>query len=417
VSGTAVSGTGASGLRVAYVLGTASGGTALHAGMLAEGCRRAGLTVTVLGPASARGAFATGAGAPAARGAPGAAGPVGGIAVGGITFGVVEISDRPRPARDAAAVAALRGLLRAIRPDVVHAHGLRAGAFSALALLPSRRARRPALVVTIHNAPPRGPLARIVYAVLETTCARRADAVLCASADLAARMRRRGAAHAAEFDVPAASAPPPSEREVARARADIGAAGRPVVLAAGRLAEQKGLDTLLAAATRWQRREPVPLLVIAGDGPLAAGLTAAARAAGVDLVLLGQRDDVRALLAVADIVVVPSRWEARALIVQEAMAAGRPIVASRVGGIPGLTGPDAAVLVPPGDAGQLATAVLAVLDDRELAARLSLAARARAATLPAPADAVTAVVTVYQGLAARQRSRRTIRRCTSRSGN
>jgi glycosyltransferase involved in cell wall biosynthesis len=416
--GAAAGGIAVRGLRVTYVLGSASGGTARHAGMLAEGCRRGGLAVTVLGPASSRAAFAAGAaslsdeaGATSQPGAPADSGPRGGIA-----FQAVEIADRPRPARDAAAVARLRRRLAEIGPDVVHAHGLRAGAFSALALLLSRRARRPALVVTIHNAPPRGRVARTVYAFLETTCARRADAVLCASADLAASMRRLGATHAAEFDVPAPAAPPPSAQQVARARADIGPAGRPVILAAGRLAEQKGLDTLLAAATRWQQREPVPLLAIAGEGPLAAELIATARRTGVDLVLLGQRDDVPALLAAADVVVVPSRWEARALIVQEAMRAGRPIVASRVGGIPDLTGVDAAILVPPGDADQLATAVLAVLDDRDLAAGLSASARARARTLPTPADAVTAVVAVYQGLAGQRRPQATQRRPAPLSG-
>jgi glycosyltransferase involved in cell wall biosynthesis len=302
-------------------------------------------------------------------------------------------------------VVRLRALLRGARPDVVHAHGLRAGAFAAIALLPWRPARRPALVVTVHNAPPGGRLAAMVYGVLEVICARRAHVVLCASADLAARMRRLGAAQAAEFDVPAPAAPPPSAGAVLRARRDIGAAAgtgeRPVILAAGRLAGQKGLDTLLAAAARWRGREPAPLLAIAGDGPLAAELTATAGRTGVDLVLLGQRDDIPALLAVADVVAVPSRWEARALIVQEAMRAGRPVVASRVGGIPALTGEDAALLVPPGDAGQLAAAVLAVLDDPGLAARLSAAALARAATLPSQADAVAAVLAVYRRLAAR----------------
>jgi glycosyltransferase involved in cell wall biosynthesis len=236
-----------------------------------------------------------------------------------------------------------------------------------------------------------------VYGALELICARRADYLLCASADLAARMRRRGAA-AAEFDVPAPVLAPPTDQAVARARADAGAFGRPIVLMAGRLAEQKGLDTLLAAAARWQARDPVPTLIFAGTGPLAAELSAAARATGVDLVLLGQRADVPALLAIADVVAVPSRWEARALIVQEALRAGRPIVASRVGGIPALTGEEAALLVPPGDAAALAEAVLAVLDDRDLAARLSAAARRRAAALPSQADAVAAVLAVYAGL-------------------
>jgi glycosyltransferase involved in cell wall biosynthesis len=232
--------------------------------------------------------------------------------------------------------------------------------------------------------------------MLEWICARRADAVLCASADLADRMRRRGATWVLEFDVPALPAPAPSAAAAARARADIGAGRRPVVLAAGRLAAQKGFDVLVDAAARWRDRDRAPRLAIAGDGPLAAELTAAAARSGADLVLLGERDDVPALLAAADVVAVPSRWEARALIVQEAMRAGVPVVATRVGGTPGLTGPDAAILVPPEDAGALANAILAVVDDPAVAARLSAAGRARAAALPSADDAVTAALAVYR---------------------
>ena len=374
-------------LRVAYVLGTASGGTARHAGLLAEGCRRAGLAVLAAGPEASRAAFAAGiASLPAAAGTP----------AGRIAYHRAEIAARPRPARDLAALAALRALLRRADPGIVHAHGLRAGAFAALALLPSRPSRRPALVVTVHNAPPAGRAGRAVYGVLELACARRADLLLCASADLAARLRRRARGRVAEFDVPAPPAPPPSAAAVARARAALGPPGRPAVLAVGRLAEQKGLDTLLAAARHWQDRVPVPVVAIAGEGPLAAGLAAVAARTGVDLALLGQRDDVPALLAAADVIAVPSRWEARALVVQEAMAAGRPIVASRVGGIPALTGEDAAILVPPGDAGQLAAAVLAVLDDPGRAAGLSAAARHRAAALPGPDAAVAAILAAYR---------------------
>jgi glycosyltransferase involved in cell wall biosynthesis len=110
---------------------------------------------------------------------------------------------------------------------------------------------------------------------------------------------------------------------------------------------------------------------------------------------------VPALLGAADVVVVPSRWEARALIVQEAMHAGRPVVASKVGGIPDLTGAGA-LLVPPGDPAALAAAVTAVLDQPVLAARLSRAASARATSLPSAADALAAALSRYVSLAARR---------------
>ena len=117
------------------------------------------------------------------------------------------------------------------------------------------------------------------------------------------------------------------------------------------------------------------------------------------MVFLGHRPDVPVLLAAADVVVVPSEWEGQPLIVQEALRAGRPLVATRAGGIPGLTGEEGAVLVPPGDPAALAAAVLAILGEPGLAARLSRAARARAARLPTAAEAVTAALAAYGRLA------------------
>jgi glycosyltransferase involved in cell wall biosynthesis len=226
--------------------------------------------------------------------------------------------------------------------------------------------------------------------------------VLCASADLLARLRARGAADAEQFDVPAAAAEPASATEVAAARRQLSPDGRPIVLAAGRLAPQKGLDVLIDAAAQWRDRDPRPVTVIAGDGPLAGTLRVqAAGLADGDVRLLGPRSDVPALLEAADVVVVPSRWEARALIVQEAMRAGRPVVATRVGGIPDLTGAGA-LLVPPGDPAALAAAVSSVLDQPALAARLGRAARAQAASFPTAADALAATLAHYARLAARR---------------
>ena len=182
--------------------------------------------------------------------------------------------------------------------------------------------------------------------------------------DLTARMRSLGARDTGQAVIAAPEFELPSDEEVQKARGELAAAGRPVLLAAGRLAEQKDFGVLLEAAAAWQHRDQVPVLAIAGDGPLAGELSARAAADRLEVVFLGPRSDIPALLAAADVVVVPSRWEARALIVQEALRLGRPIVATRVGGIPDLTGDDGALLVPPGDPGQLAAAVLAVLDDQ-----------------------------------------------------
>src|SRR5262252_4070391 len=147
-------------LRVAYVLGTTAGGTGAHVAMLAQGCAARGMAVRVFGPAETGRRYFPRRPGPAEGGTGGGpARPPG--------FAPVAIGDRPRPGRDLAAVLKLRRLLRDWAPDVVHAHGLRAGAFAALAGGPG------ALVVTVHNAPPTAAPARAIHAALERLSARR----------------------------------------------------------------------------------------------------------------------------------------------------------------------------------------------------------------------------------------------------
>ena len=386
------SGTAApAGLRISYLLATSDGGTGRHVAMLADGCAARGATVHVYGPAASRAGLAQASGAQP-----------------GWDFSVVDIATGPRPARDLAAVLRLRRLLARDRPGVLHAHGLRAGALAALALA-GPRTPRTMLAVTVHNAPPAAGPAAAVYAGLELIVARRADAVLTVSGDLAARMSRRGARLAGRALVPAPAAPAASPAEIAALRREL-AGGEPggrepggpqIVLAVGRLAAQKGFGTLIQAAGRWQRRPVVPLLVIAGDGPLGTELRHQAGLAGVAVRFLGRRDDVPALLGAADVVVVPSTWEGQPLVVQEALRAGRPLVATRAGGTADLTGDDGAVLVPPGDPVALAAAVTRILDDPEAAARLAAAARGQAALLPTETAAVDQALDVYEAMTTR----------------
>jgi len=338
-----------------------------------------GVTVEVFGPSQTEQDFAFGA-------------------IAGVEFTPVEIADRPRVARDLRAIQRLRRLLAAWRPDVAHAHGLRAGALTAIALAfvrPTVYDRRPALVVTVHNAPAAGGATGAIYRVLERIVAARADSVLCVSPDLEERMRAVGARRVGRALVPAAApavaapaAGVSAETPAAVSRPGDPAPGRPLVLAAARLAAQKGFGTLLEAAALWRDIQPEPLLVIAGEGPLAADLKSQAARLGLDARFPGHRDDVPALLATAAVFVLPSNWEGQPLILQEALRARVPIVATRVGGTPVLTGEDAAVLVPPGDAPRLADAVRAVLTDDVLAARLRKAAADRARALPSEDEAV-----------------------------
>jgi glycosyltransferase involved in cell wall biosynthesis len=400
-------------VKVAFVLGTSTGGTGRHVRMLAAGCAARGMPVEVFGPAQTDRDFGFGA-------------------ISGVGFTAVGIADRPRVLRDLAAIRRLRRLIAAWRPDVVHAHGVRAGALTAIAaafVRSSVHAAGPALIVTVHNAPAAGGVTGAIYRVLELIVARRADSVLCVSADLEQRMRDAGARRVAHAPVPAdpvpadpgpaaagapgetagffatfpglpvpgVSAHPPGRETTSGPPqlpgGDFGPA-RPVVLAVGRLAPQKGFGILLQAAASWRDIRPEPVLVIVGQGPLEAELKSQAAALHLDVRFPGHRDDVPALLAAAAVFVLPSRWEGQPLIVQEALRAGVPVVATGVGGIPELTGQDA-ILVPAGDPGQLADAVRAVLTDPALATRMRQAALDRARALPTPQDAVAAALAEY----------------------
>ena len=154
-----------------------------------------------------------------------------------------------------------------------------------------------------------------------------------------------------------------------------------IILFIGRLHRQKGPDVLLQAAAMLCERMPNVHVVLAGDGPLRAQLACRAGELGLGerFHLLGPRDDVPVLLADADLLALPSRWEGMPNAVLEAMAAGKPSVAADVGGcreviVDGETG----LLVPPNDPAALAAAVERILADRELAARMGAAARQRA---------------------------------------
>ncbi len=372
-------------MKVAFVLGTTAGGTGRHVQMLAAGCAARGLQAEVFAPGKTQRAFPFGP---------------------GVVVRTAEFTDRPRW-RDGWAVLRLRQLIARSGADTLHAHGLRAGALTALALAFIRPGRRPPLVVTVHNAPPSAGITGAIYRALEHVVARGAATVLCVSADLEERMRRAGARDVGRALVPSPAVGPggapgtePAESADAVRKELTGGTGRPIVLAVGRLAEQKNFASLIDAARRWTDLDPVPLLAIAGTGPLAESLAERAAPLGPEVRFLGPRPDVPVLLAAADVFVLPSRWEGQPLILQEALAAGRPIVASRAGGIPDLTGEDAALLVPPGGVDALATAIRRVLTDPAIAQRLAAAARERAQALPSQDAAIDAALSTYRRLAA-----------------
>ena len=153
-----------------------------------------------------------------------------------------------------------------------------------------------------------------------------------------------------------------------------------IVLTVGRLVEQKGYDVLLRAAPRIAAEYPEAVLAWVGVGPLEHELRAVVEGLGLEarVRLLGRRRDVPAILAASDVLVLPSRFEGLPIVALEAMAAGVPVVGTRVCGtaevvVDGQTGR----LVDPDDPDALADAVLAVLGDPGLAARWGRAGRQR----------------------------------------
>ncbi|MEO5874766.1 MAG: glycosyltransferase, partial [Streptosporangiaceae bacterium] len=140
-----------------------------------------------------------------------------------------------------------------------------------------------------------------------------------------------------------------------------------------------------------------PLFVVVGDGPLDGELRERIAAEDLPVRLLGRRGDIPALLAASDVVVVPSVWEGQPLFVQEALHAAKPLIATRVGGIPDLVG-EAGLLVPAGDAAALQEAIAQVLEDPALALRLGAASARRARALPTEDDAVGQLADLYREL-------------------
>ncbi len=283
----------------------------------------------------------------------------------------------------------LASLFRARGADVLHAHGFKAGGLA----LPVARALRAPLVVTWHNAVLGSGRSATAGRLLQRLVARGADLTLGASGDLVAEAVRLGARGARLAAVAAPALDPPTVGR-AELRAQLGLAASDIaVLTVTRLAPQKNLGMLADIATAVRDRSDLTFLVV-GEGPGRTALEARVTADRSRIRLLGHRDDVPSLLAAADLALLTSTWEARALVAQEAMLAGLPLISTEVGGIKELVG-EAAVLVASGDAVHAAAALVDLASDPAARARLAAASRAQAATWPDEDDVVAGLLTAY----------------------
>ncbi|WP_406167180.1 glycosyltransferase family 4 protein [Streptomyces sp. NBC_00996] len=361
---------GQSPLRTVQVLGGGSAGSSAHVRSLASGLVARGVRVTVCAPAEAD-----------------------------RTYGFTGVGAQHVPvprSSDPASVAALR--TACADADLVHAHGLHAALRAALAL----SGRRVPLVVTWHTRAHADGARAHLLRLLERRVARAAAVVLGTSSDLVDRARSRGArdARLAAVAFPAPRMPVEQgdpDRLRPKARAELGATDRPLLTAVGSLERHRGYDTLLDAARAWRRLDPLPLLVIAGEGPLRTVLQRRIEDEGLPVRLIGRREDITELLAAADLALLTSSWESRSVLAQEALHARVPLVATAVGGIPELVG-DAAELVPYGDAQALADAVVGLLGDPGRRELFKEKGARQAATWPTEDETVAQVLSVYDEL-------------------
>ena len=322
----------------------------------------------------------------------------------------INIGARPSGA-DLKALHQLKQLAATV--EVIHAHGLRAGALAVLAVKRLPAAKRPRVVVTLHNLPVGSAPTRLVGKALHLVVVKGADYVLTVSPDLLEKAKQlglkageiavvpapaRGCADCGCMDRAAQSEISQASAQSSHAGSGVGtgsgvgagssygassAAGSgatPCVLTIARLAPQKGLDLLLEAAALIKQRGIDFTWLVAGDGPLKAQLNQQIAAAALPVKLLGRREDIGALLSQADVVVQTSYWEGQPLTLREAMQAGRAIVATDVGGS-AYTLAGCGQLVEP-QAGPLADAVVAVISDPKRRETLEAASRAAVAKIP-----------------------------------
>lgn len=380
-------------MRIVYVLGTSTGGVGTHVRALARDVAAAGHELGVIGPAQTDEHF-------------------GFSSLPGVRFAALDMGTGIG-AQDAALIIRLRRAIRSFGPDIVHAHGFRAGF---VALLATRTIRsRPRLIISLHNrASGRGARAHVETGI-ETLLAKGADLTLGASTDLVIRAHDLGARDARFLP---AAAPEvheiPAEAAVATRAALAEEFGfeedAVIVLSVGRIAPQKNYPMLvralghLGATASSEPQAPELVFLIAGaadqsvlDEVRSQYEDLAATSAVPALHFLGPRDDIAALNSAADLYVLTSVWEARALVLQEALISGQAIIATNTGGSAELVG-DAGILIDDDDDTALAAAIGELAADPARRADLAARAQARGSQLPDERDVAKELVSIYTEL-------------------
>jgi glycosyltransferase involved in cell wall biosynthesis len=310
----------------------------------------------------------------------------------------------PGPRALAGPVFAAAALTRvaALRPDVVHAFSLFSPSLVAIwakrllgvgTLCKVLRGGRAGDVERLRGKPLAGMRVRRLRAAI--------DGLVAISDEIDAELDALGIPAARRHRIPNGVdtrrfQPAPPE-EQARRRRELGLPAAPIVVYCGRLVPEKRVDVLLEAWRGVEARLPGANLVIVGDGVEAAALR---RSAGPGVRFVGEADDVLPFLQAADVFALPSDTEGSSNALLEAMAAGLPVVATRVGAATEVVAEGAGRLVAPGDAVSLASALEAILTD-PARARLGAAGRARVVSDYALAGVADRLVRLYREVAPR----------------
>jgi len=274
-------------------------------------------------------------------------------------------SRRKRTFVDAERLRRVRSALRTGGYDLLQTHLLFANVVGALA---GHDAGIP-VVATLHQtARLERTFERERELVESLVLRRRATRIVAVGTSVAEVNRRRFGRVPIDIVSNPVAIPEPVAADVRQAkRAELlGDFAGPLVLSVGRVEPVKGFDDMIAAFRAVASRAPQAVLAIAGDGSMREALELQARGSGLEgrVRLLGERSDVPALLAAADLFVMSSYSEALPFALLEAMAAGVPVVATRVGDIPRALG-TAGALVPPGEPAALAAAMSRALDSSD----------------------------------------------------